>query len=309
MSILNKILQELPFNRRELARLIATAPIRYKFHLIKKRKGGVRQIAQPTAEVKLLQRWVLKEIISKLPLHDVAIAYRKGGATKNHAAQHASNKYLLKLDFKDFFPSITATCFASHLEIQQPELTKEDIDILCNILFHRDKLSQKLCLSIGAPSSPAVSNAVIYFFDQAVADFCKDLDVRYTRYADDMAFSTNKPKTLDEVHKFISDFCGQSSDPRLRLNTTKTVNVSKKFHRELTGLILTNDGRLSLGHKKRRQIRAMIDYFARGMLSPKEIAHLQGLIAYARSIDPSILNLLDKRLSLDQKAVILQKAS
>ena len=305
MTILDRMLQELPFNRKELALLIATAPRRYKVHQIKKRKGGLRTIAQPTAEVKLLQRWLCKEIISKLPLHDAAIAYRKGGCIKRHAEPHATHKYLLKLDFKDFFPSITADAFEVFVKHSRAVLIDQDVEILRNLLFFQDRSRSGLRLSIGAPSSPAVSNAMLFTFDQNVHSYCFSKQISYTRYADDMAFSTNSPKALDSAYKFVLDYCEKTEHPKLRLNTEKTVNVSKKFRRELTGLVLSNDGRVTLGREKRRLIRAMIDRFARGLLGADETLHLRGLISYARSIDATIVDLINSRVQPENRAKLL----
>ena len=96
-----------PFSEWELVALIHTAPLRYKDHYILKRNGrGRRLISQPTLELKFLQRLLVSKEFVNLPMHDAAVAYRRCHSIKDHAAPHASNKYLLKLDFKDFFPSL-----------------------------------------------------------------------------------------------------------------------------------------------------------------------------------------------------------
>ena len=145
----------------------------------------------------------------------------------------------------------------------------------------------------------------MYSFDEAVSLFCLAHGVTYTRYADDLAFSTNEPKTLDIVGEYVAGLCAKSRDLKLKLNTAKTVNVSNKFRRELTGIILANDGRTTLGREKRRMIRAMVDYFARGKLSDDEVTYLRGLIAYARSIDQTIINLVRKRLTNEQMSKLI----
>lgn len=299
MTIFERMADDLPFNRRELMLLIVTAPERYKVHMIKKRNDrGLREIAQPTAEVKMIQRWVSSNVISQLPLHEAAVAYRKGGSILAHAKPHAKHRYLLKLDFKDFFPSITADAFAIHLRRYATTLSADDIHIVQRILFRSPDSGANavLRLSIGAPSSPGVSNSIMFDFDARAHDFCTKHDVAYTRYADDLAFSTNQPRILDEVYRHVQRLLREIRYPSLALNTTKTVNVSRKHHRQLTGVVLTNAGQLSIGRERRRILRAMIDHFAKGQLDDTEVARLRGWIAFARSVDPSIIELVLKRV-------------
>lgn len=91
-----------------LNRLIQRAPHSYKVYTIAKRSGGLRTIAQPAKETKFIQRWLIENVFSQLPVHECASAYKVGASIKKNADAHKSNSYVIKLDFKDFFPSITS---------------------------------------------------------------------------------------------------------------------------------------------------------------------------------------------------------
>ncbi|HBQ88072.1 MAG TPA: RNA-directed DNA polymerase [Alcaligenes faecalis] len=297
MNIIENLQKAYPLSKEEVEFFIQSAPRRYKVHHIEKRNGrGLRVIAQPTAELKIIQRWVTKKFINKLPVHDSAMAYRLGKGIKNHANSHAQQKYLLKLDFKDFFPSIKPRDLKLHLA-NYTDLHKDDISVILKLLFRYDK-SKGLSLSIGAPSSPAVSNTIMYPFDEMVSDYCKKRKIKYTRYADDLAFSTNHPHILDVLQNFIRELCESLKYPKLKLNEEKSVFTSKKFQRQLTGLILTNDGKISLGRDKKRLIRAMAHNYKIDKLDPKEVSRLRGWLAFALSVEPeyveSIKRMLDK---------------
>jgi len=109
--LFRRILKNSPFNKAELLSLINTAPFRYKYHYVEKRGGrGLREIAEPAKEVKFLQRLLIEKELHELPLHPAAVAYRRGGSIFQHAHPHAAGKYLLKLDFKNFFPSLNEKC-------------------------------------------------------------------------------------------------------------------------------------------------------------------------------------------------------
>lgn len=295
MELFVKMAADLPFNPHELRILIATAPNRYKTHFIDKRHGrGKREISQPTAEVKLLQRWIIENIFPLLPVHDAATAYRKKRGIANHAQPHVDANYLLKLDFKDFFPSILGTDFLGHLRRHIADISHVDAQRVVNVLFRKDKATGRLRLSIGAPSSPAVSNTILFEFDTRLEDACRALSVVYTRYADDLAFSTNIPRVLDDVLVIVNRICSDITYPRLILNEEKTVFTSRKHLRELTGLILTPDKKLSIGRERKRLIRAMVHNYGNDQITSEDTAKLRGLIAFCNSIEPSFLVSLER---------------
>lgn len=296
MSVLITILESFPFSANEVGLLVRTAPSRYKVHLIEKRNGrGQRIIAQPTAEIKAIQRLLVQEYIAKLPVADAAKAYRKGMGIRDHASVHAQNRYLLKLDFKDFFPSITGADFLKHVK-KYSDISVDDTKMLVRLLFWRPMGERTLRLSIGAPSSPAISNTILFDFDLAVQQYCEGKGVRYTRYADDLAFSTSQANVLEDVTGFVSGLCLTLRYPRLTLNSDKTVFTSKKYRRQLTGLILSNDGRVSLGREKKRLIRSMANRYGKGELSPEQQANLRGWLAFAMSVDSQFIDSVKRML-------------
>lgn len=300
MSVIKSITDAFPVGSREASLLIVTAPSRYKVHLIEKRHGrGMRVIAQPTAEIKALQRALLDKYVSILPVSNSVTAYRKDFGIVDHASVHAPNRYLLKLDFKDFFPSITGSDFLKHV-MKYSNISPEDANLLARLFFWRPKGEQKLRLSIGAPSSPAISNTILYDFDTEVVKFCGEHNVIYTRYADDLAFSTSEAGVLSRVHKFVVDLCSRQQYPKLALNNDKTVFTSKKFRRQLTGLILNNEGKASLGRDRKRLIRAMADRYKKGVLSAEDLGTLRGWVAFSISVDKVLVDSLQRMLGKEK---------
>ena len=219
-NLLNKISRELFIPLEDLRFLALSAPHRYKVYEIKKRQPlKTRTIAQPAREVKRLQYWVITGILKRFPIHSAALAYRKGKSILNNAKPHAKKKFLLKLDFKDFFPLNQGKDFRQLLEQSTPNIVDaSDLDYLCRILFWKDKLRDELILSIGAPSSPILSNIMMYEFDRKIDSYCRSVGVTYTRYADDLTFSTNKRQILTVVAQETERVCHELPYPRLRLN-------------------------------------------------------------------------------------------
>lgn len=280
-----RIIENTPFSEDELALLILTAPTRYKEHWIEKRHGrGKRLISQPTSELKLVQRWLVASELSSLPIDAHATAYKNGLSIKDHVQPHVRSHFLLKLDFKDFFPSLTDSALQRRLAIDA-NYSDLELFILTQLLFKKTRVEDIYRLSIGAPSSPFISNYLLLEFDQRLSDYCKSNSLRYTRYADDIAISSNKAGVLDSAKSFIEILLGDLDYLGLRLNEEKTVNVSKKHRRELVGLVISNQGKVSLGREEKHRLRAALHALSLGKLSATEVTKLRGQLAFSLSID------------------------
>ncbi len=296
-SILGDMSSDLLIPKSKLDYLIRSAPFRYKVYNIPKRSGrGTRIIAQPARETKLLQYWVLKNIFYDIPVHACATAYMSGTNIKKNAEVHSKNPYMLKLDFEDFFHSIKGGDFIRFLQKNDHlSILEEDKKRLLRILFWLPSKNGELQLSIGAPSSPLLSNAIMYQFDKLIYDYCSEKYVIYTRYADDMTFSMTDIKMRGVILKKVEAVLASLAFPTLRLNKRKTIFGSKAHRRIITGLILANDGSISLGRERKRIIRAQIYNLSRGTLTETEKKRLQGLIAFARDIEPAFIERMEKK--------------
>jgi hypothetical protein len=271
----------------QLNRLIQRAPHSYKIYTIPKRSGGQRTIAQPAKETKFIQRWLIQNIFSKLPVHECASAYKDGASIKKNANAHKSNSYVTKLDFKDFFPSITSNDLVKHISIHLGNsLGTQDIQDIARISCIRLQGKSDLCLSVGAPSSPVLSNSIMYNFDTEIFAWCAKNGIAYTRYADDLTFSTCTKNISSDIEPFVRGVTQKLTYPSLSLNNNKTTHLSKKHQRRITGIIINNDGNLSLGRNRKREISALIHKISLGILPELEIFRLQGLLGFAKDVEP-----------------------
>ena len=302
--LFQRLLTAMPFSEAELALLILTAPTRYKEHHIQKRGDrGKRLISQPTAELKLVQRWLVERELHYLPIDQHATAYRQNMSICNHVEPHLGCHFLLKLDFKDFFPSLTDQALRYRLG-HDANYSEQEVDILVNLLFCRRRGGSNYRLSIGAPSSPFISNYLMLEFDQRLATYCKTNSLRYSRYADDIAISSKSPNTLDPAKDFVTGLISEIPYLCLKLNPEKTVNVSKKYRRELVGLVISNEGKISLGRDEKHRLRAAVHSFMNGRLSPAECMTLSGKLAFAMSVEREFVQNICARYGLTGPSAI-----
>ncbi|WP_447886364.1 retron St85 family RNA-directed DNA polymerase [Serratia fonticola] len=278
---------------------IYTAPYRYKKYYLEKKNGGLREIAQPSRELKIMQRLILDEISRFLPIHESAFAYVEGKSIKQNAAKHRDNAYLLKMDFEDFFNSIKPNDLISILVNNGFDANDETIITLSKLFFYKKTKKSGLALSVGAPSSPWISNAVMYIFDVAVSELCSKNNIIYTRYADDLTFSCKEKGRLIGFDKEVSSILRKIKSPGIRLNLKKTVHASKGVNRRVTGIVINNEGRLSLGRHKKRMISSLIHKYTLKQLSPEEIRKLKGYLSYAQHIEHSFIISMGNKYGVD----------
>jgi RNA-directed DNA polymerase len=156
--IIEKMAADLGLKTSFIDALARGASHAYKTYSILKRGGGVREINHPSKQLKALQRWLLQYVCPGFPVHPAAAAYRKNRSILDNASLHANSRYLLRMDFQQFFPSITEADLKSYIDGRRSSLfagwSAFDINVFCMLVLRRSRLT------IGAPTSPSLSNAI-----------------------------------------------------------------------------------------------------------------------------------------------------
>ena len=149
---------------------------------IPKRNGAWRTLYIPDSLLKYVQKQILHRVLARLPVSYCASAYKKGCSLKENAAPHTGKSIVLKLDILDFFGNITYISVYQHAfpgELFPPPVRT----LLAHLCCYRDFLPQ------GTPTSHYISNLVLFPFDRYMERWCKNQNITYTRYCDDLTFS------------------------------------------------------------------------------------------------------------------------
>jgi RNA-directed DNA polymerase len=174
-------------------------------------------------------------------------------------------------------------------------LTELDIQFIRRIVCRFDSLT------IGAPTSPLLSNSIMYDFDSYWASRSAEVGVRYTRYADDLYFSTNQANVLNRTFESLRESLNLSHRPVLRINDEKTSFSSRKRKRISAGLVLTSDRKVSIGRDKKRFIKSQVLKLTQRRLNSTEVLSLRGWIAYCLSVEPVFVSALERKYTLNFK--------
>lgn len=272
--------------------LLAHTPS-YREFRIKKRSGGERLIVAPEAATKKLQRTINKRLLARLAVHPNCTGFRRGKSIVSHAQVHAGQLVVIRLDVVDFFPSTSSQRVEQYF--RRIGWNKAAAALLAKLTTHKGGLPQ------GAPTSPALSNAVNYYLDVHLSTFAKRLEqrypaswkyaplkARYSRYADDITFSLSR----DAVHRLRGKrgrgwvVRGLIEKTRrtlkvfgYQLHTKKKLLVRRRHQRQLiTGLVV--NALPNLPRATRRKLRAARHHIATGKTATYTEAELQGWAAF-----------------------------
>ena len=229
-----------------------------QFHIPKK-SGGERVITAPDGELKDILT-TLAFILSELyvPTSN-AMAFIRGRSVADNARAHVEHHYVLNLDLKDFFTTITALDVERGLNrIGVSPLVSRDLASICTYPVYDNQKIQNV-LPQGSPASPIISNICAMALDRRLEGLARRFHMTYTRYADDMTFSSNHNVYRDggdfmsELNRIISE-CG------FTVNPSKTRLQKRGARQEVTGLNVGE--RVNVSRHYVKTLRVMIHHIA-----------------------------------------------
>ena len=233
----------------------------YKCIPIIKRDGSTRIIREPNAYLKQIQRnlvYILNLIYKgKFCSH----GFEKGKSIVTNAKFHTNKKFIFKIDLEDFFPSITFARVYGIFCKPPFNFNKNISTLLAHLCIYQETLSRDSIgeLPQGAPTSPIISNLICRRLDNDLYKLSKKYKCNYTRYADDITFSTNLsifPKELYDNNQIGLDLYKIITKHQFKINESKIRLVSNKRRQIVTGVIVNKKTNTKQSYIK--NIRAML---------------------------------------------------
>ncbi|QNK88341.1 RNA-directed DNA polymerase [Sporosarcina sp. resist] len=265
-----------------LSEMVNNSTSFYSKAKIKSKKGKVRNIYIPYEKLKKIQIWILYKILYKVETPKCVKGFKLGSSIVDNAIPHVNKNYVLNLDFKNFFETIKEkqiiTVFTS---LGYNKIVSSALSKICN---YNGSLPQ------GSPSSPYLSNLVCRNLDNKIIELIKFEDVTYTRYADDLTFSSNQK--LDSLIPLLEELIVSE---KFKINESKTRMQLKNQRQLVTGLVVNSQ--VSVPRKYIRELRSEIYYCKKygvsghmdrkGILYSNYKLHLYGKALYIKMVDKS----------------------
>ena len=279
---------------------------KYKTFHIPKRKGGTRTIKAPADQLKLVQRKVsillqdcLDEINEAKQRKDrIAHGFKRDRSILTNAARHRNRRYVFNIDLEDFFPSINFGRVRGYFIKDKSFLLDEKAaTVIAQIACDENSLPQ------GSPCSPVISNLVTHVLDMHLVRLASSAGCTYSRYADDLTFSTNKKDFPLEIA------VPSGANPHLwapgnelrriiaragfKINATKTRMQYCTSRQEVTGLVVNR--KINVREEYRHNVRAMVhSLFKKGSFELYGAVEKAGVVTMEKR--PGTLNELHGRL-------------
>ncbi|MEJ7804936.1 MAG: reverse transcriptase family protein [Telluria sp.] len=235
----------------------------YHYRWVSKRSGGLRLIEIPKSRLRQIQQTILRQILDLVPPHEAAHGFRRGRSCVTHAALHAGRRVVIRMDLKDFFPSIQASRI--HALFEKLGYSPAVAGTLARICVNRtpsgafsDKQTggslawaERQALKTphlpqGSPCSPALANLCAYRLDIRLEALALALGATYSRYADDLVFSGGREleRAADRFHVQVAAI---GIEEGFRVNTRKTRVMRAGTRQQVTGVVVNRHPNIARG--------------------------------------------------------------
>jgi hypothetical protein len=267
-------------------------------------------IEAPKARLKKMQRRILAEILERIPAHAAAHGFVKGRSIQTFVAPHTGQRVVLRMDLRDFFPSIAGVRIqALFRTMGYPEAVADllggictnatpqgiwkgaGLDLPSTQLREARDLYARPHLPQGAPTSPALANLCAYRVDCRLAGLAEAAGAQYTRYADDLAFSGGEDFER-RVERFALHTAAILHEEGFSVHHRKTRVMRQGVRQHLAGLVANQRVNVMRGDFDR--LKAILTNCAR--LGPESQnrdghpyfrAHLEGRVGFVETIHPA----------------------
>lgn len=220
------------------------APKRYrKFH-IRKKSGGLREIKAPCYQLEVILTCINSIFKAVYEPSDFAMGFTYGRSVVSNASVHVGHNYVFNIDLKDFFSSIPQGRVWKRLQLPPFNFTQEVANVVAGICCSYDESVDKNVLPQGSPASPLLTNAICDKLDRRMKGVAKRFGLHYTRYADDMTFSSMH-NVYQEGGAFRTEIQRIIADQGFRMNDSKTRLQKEGAHQEVTGLTVNSVANVS----------------------------------------------------------------
>lgn len=275
----------------------------YRYRWIEK-KTGARIVEIPKPRLMDIQRKVLRGILDMVPPHEAAHGFRKGRSCITYVGPHVAQAVVLRVDLRNFFTSISAARVqATFATLGYPGRVARLLAGLCTnavpMLIARQGAPTWLVakqlgadhLPQGAPTSPSIANLCALHLDYRLDGLARSLGGRYTRYADDIAFSGGEDMRR-AVSKLPVLIAAIALEEGFEVNHRKTRVMHASARQMLTGIVVNRKPNASRAQFDR--LKAMLTNCARhGARSQNREgiarfrAHLEGRVGYVETLNPA----------------------
>ena len=235
---------------------------RYTDFTIPKKSGGVRTISAPVAGLKSILCSLNPILLSVYEPSKHAMGFVPGRSVVDNANIHLGQNYVYNIDLQDFFPSIEKSRVWKRLTLPPFNFPSDLADVIAGLCTMRKEEGESIryVLPQGAPTSPTLTNIICEKLDRQLAGLAKRFGLQYSRYADDITFSSMH-YVYAEDGEFIAELHRIIADNHFLINAKKVRLQKAGMRQEVTGLVVTD--KVNVVRKYVRELKTIIHIWER----------------------------------------------
>lgn len=262
-----------------------------------------RKIYSASEKLKKFLRFIDKVVLRNTAKNsEVVHSYIKGKSVLTAAQAHINSKFFFLTDIKSFFPNINENDVTRVLNRDKSLIPISDFENYISVVT---KLTtNNNTLPIGFPTSPQLSNGLLFEFDNALESFCQSRSLIYTRYSDDIIISSKEKSQLIDLKDIVQQKLHEFASKELFLNEEKTyiTHIGNKV--KILGLVITTDGRITVDAKYKKSLETILHFYSTDKSRYEDYLEREfegkersifGLFHYVKSTDPTYLSKLQKK--------------
>lgn len=250
----------------------------YREFKIKKKKNKYREIQAPNDELKKEQKRILYSEINDIKVSKNAFGFVSKRNIYDNAKIHLGAKWILELDLKEFFDTVTREQVYNAL--MNNGLSEEKAEYISYVSTRKGFTPQ------GAPTSPHITNIVCKPMDKKIDKLCEEFDCTYTRYADDITISSKSENGFEVLQNIKPKLQSIIMKNGFKINGSKTHTLGKHRQQNVTGIVINET--TTIPRKKVMQYRGILHNLEREVMAGKykslmeidNFQSIQGYLAY-----------------------------
>lgn len=271
----------------------------YSFYGYKKENKVLTKEAKKLCDY---HKFIEKIIIEYIGVNQCVYSYVKDKSIYEAIYLHKNSKYFFKTDIQNFFNSIDKALIKNTIKNNIDKVPVIDInnylDNMINLITYNN------ILPVGFITSPKLSNIILSLFDNEIEIYCKKNDIVYTRYSDDLIFSSNNQVLLQDLKNVIQTTLKELYGDKFRLNDRKTIFLDKTKKLSFLGIVITPEGHITVDKNLKENIKQLIYFYKNDKIKYQN--HLEkyydgsqskayGKLNYIYEVDKSFIRYLRKK--------------
>lgn len=288
------------FEKYKFAELISLQAINESKEIIVNNKSAYK----PSIRLAEIHRYLRLAILPSLKINkEVVFSYRNNKSSKDALKAHLTSHFFFITDFKDFFKNLNKLDIEKAFYENLPNIPIQDCNNYLTHLVNLTTIGNQL--PVGFSTSPVLSNSILFHFDNELMLYCSEHNIKFTRYADDLIFSSKESDNFFGAIAKITELSNTLFAGRLKINEHKSKVLNRSSDKiKILGNVILQNSRITIDRQVKNKIESALhiylnkpDYWETFLKDkfPKGIPQISGTLSHINAVDPVYIRKLKQK--------------